>query len=84
MKQSIKGILKGALITAFIIAAALIWKDFITNIIHTVIPPGQQLSYQFLAAILATSLVVIAIYIIIKTSEEISKTESKIKKRFKK
>lgn len=69
-KVEVKEIIKTSIITAFTIAAALIWKDVIVDFINVVIPPSNQLVYKLLAAILATIFVVIAIFLVVKTEDE--------------
>src|SRR3989338_9193278 len=73
VKEDIAEIIKTSLITAFTIAAALIWKDFIEVLLKAIIPESKQLLSQFIAAILATVLVIIAIYFILKTEDEFEK-----------
>ena len=64
---SIESIIKTSIITAFTITVALIWKDVITEIIELIIPSGSELFYKFIAAIIATLLVIVVIYIILET-----------------
>lgn len=66
-EASIESIIKTSIITAFTITVALIWKDVITEIIELIIPSGSELFYKFIAAIIATLLVIIVIYIILET-----------------
>lgn len=84
-KVTISWIIKTSIITAFTIAAALIWKDVITDFINLLVPPGEELFYKFIAAVLATIFVVVAVYIILKTESEtkifIRKLKYKNKKR---
>lgn len=68
-KITIGGIVKTSIVTAFTIAAALIWKDVIEEGITIFFPQGAFF-YKFLAAILSTIFVIIAIYIILKTESE--------------
>ena len=69
-KVTIKEIISTSIVTAFVIAAALIWKDVISEAIELIIPSGEQLTYNFIAAVIATVFVVIAIYIILKAQKE--------------
>ncbi len=69
-KVSIEGIVSTSIVTAFTIAAALIWKDVIVEIIEIFFPSSEIIYYKFGAAIIATILVVIAIYVMLKTEEE--------------
>jgi hypothetical protein len=70
VKTSIRGIVHTSIVTAFTITAAFIWKDVITEFIEVFIPAESKLFYKFVAAIIATFLVVIAIYTILRTEEE--------------
>ena len=65
----IERVVKSALITAFSIAAALLWRDFIVSAIAQFVPQNA-LQYEFLAALIATVLIVVVIIIIFKTEEE--------------
>ncbi|GBE19533.1 hypothetical protein BMS3Abin17_00257 [archaeon BMS3Abin17] len=67
---TIGGIVKTSIVTAFTIAAALIWKDVITESIRRFFPSGDALYYEFLTAIIATVFVIIAIYVVLKTEAE--------------
>ena len=69
-RVTIKGIIDTSIVTAFTIAAALIWKDVITDIINSVFPGSEQIYYKLFAAVLSTIFVVIAIYVILKTESE--------------
>ncbi len=75
-KVTIGGIVTTSIISAFTIAAALIWKDVIDGVIK-IIFPADQLLFKFIAAILATILVVVFIYIILMAQSE---TELVLKK----
>ena len=76
-----KDVINSSLITAFTIAAALIWKDVITELIELLIPNNGQLFSQLIAAILATIFVIGAIYIILKTEDEAESVVKKIRGR---
>lgn len=80
-KTTISGIVNTSIITAFTIAAALIWKDVIMAVIEVFVPPNQKLLYQFLAALIATLLVVIAIILILKTEQEVEVLEKRFGKK---
>lgn len=60
-----------AIITAFTIAAALVWKDVIDAAIDRFIPAPEALLFKLLAALLATLAVIIAILLVLKTEEEV-------------
>ena len=80
-RVTIHHIVKTSIVTAFTIAAAFIWKDVIIEIIEVVVPASEALFYKFLAAILATVFVVIAIYAILKTDYGAGLAVKKIKER---
>jgi len=80
MTQIIVGnAIKSALVTAFTLAVALIWKDVIIDAINAIVPAPQELFYNFLAAFIATVVLIIVIYIIQRESE----AEAAIKKLLK-
>ncbi len=55
--------------SAFGFVAALFWNDAIRAGIETLLPPAQSLSYKFTAAIFATAISVIVIYLLSKYSK---------------
>ena len=79
---SISGIVKTSIVTAFTIATALIWKDFIENLIKTFVEPSQALKYQFLAASFSTIFVIIAIYFILKAESEVEQLENYVSSKY--
>ncbi len=69
-----------SLTTAFIIVAALIWKDVIIEFIALIFP-ANELMYKILTAIIATIFVAIMIYILIKAEEiKLEKVAKQVKK----
>ena len=62
-------VIKGAIIGAFTIATALIWKDVFTAVIETFVPPGEQLLSQVTAAVIATVLIIVTLRIFLSTEE---------------
>lgn len=76
-KTTIGGIVNTSIITAFTLAAALIWKDVIIALIELFVPPNQQLLYQFLAALAATFLAVMVIFLMLKTEKEVEALEKR-------
>jgi hypothetical protein len=66
-------IVRSAMVTAFTIAVALIWKDVIVSAIDTFIPPGDELHAQFFAAVIATALVIVAIKVFVNAEEKAEK-----------
>ena len=78
-RESIESVINSAIITAFTIAAALIWKDVIVEVIE-IFFPQEALFYKFAAAIASIFLVVIIILIIMKTEDEASKIIKDLRK----
>ena len=79
MRPTIPGIIKTSIVTAFTIAAALIWKDVIIETIELLVPTGGALFYKLFAAVLSTVFVVIALYVILKTEYEAEVVFKKLK-----
>lgn len=69
-KITIGGIIKTSLVTGFTIATALIWKEVIVDAIHEFFPAKDLLLYEFLVAVLATIIIVVMIYLILKAEDE--------------
>lgn len=80
-KVTIRSIVQTALISALTIAAALIWKDVIIEFIDSFFPPAKSLFYKFIAALIATVFVVVAIYLLLKTETEAEHLVKNFKKR---
>lgn len=80
-KITVSNIIQTSIVTAFTIAAALIWKDVIVEFIEFIYPSQGALLYKFIAAILATVFVVIAIYAVLETESEADKVIRKIRKK---
>ena len=78
---TITNIIKTSIVTAFTIAAALIWRDVIIEIIELFVPPREEIFYKLLVAVIATVLVVIAIYVVLKTESEAEVVVRKFKHR---
>ena len=83
-KVKISSIIKTAIVTAFTIATALIWKDVIVNFIHYYFPADKFLFYEFLVAVISTIVIVIVLYLILKTEEETESLYRRWKRRFRK
>ena len=81
---TIGGIVKTSIVTALTFAAALIWRDVIIEIIDMLVPPGEALYYKILAAVIATVIVIIAIYVVLETEAEAEFVIKRIKGRKKK
>lgn len=75
------GIIKTAIISAFSIAAALIWKDVIMDIITLLAPPRDELFYKLLVAVVATVIIIIAIYLFIGAESEAEVIIKKLKNK---
>jgi hypothetical protein len=65
-KFEIKAVMISLIISAFGFVAALFWRDAIKAFIDEVIPEGQGLSYQFMAAILVTVIAIVVIFVLTK------------------
>ena len=78
--QNIRFRVEQAVITGFTLVVAFIWKDIIEEFIEVIVPPGEELFAKFITAILATILVVIMIYIILRTEKQAEKMLQQIKK----
>ena len=76
-----RSIIKSSLITAFTIAAALIWKDVISDFIAQIIPAKQEFFYEVVAALIATAVIVIIIFVIIETESEAEEFIERVKKK---
>lgn len=83
-KISSKTAIHTALISAFTLTAALLWGDAIIAAIKQFVPPQNLLFYEFVVAIIATLLLILAIYLIFKTESEVEHISLIIKKRRKK
>lgn len=80
-KITVSNIIQTSIVTAFTIAAALIWKDVIVEFIELVVPSGGTLLYKLIAAILSTVFVIIAIYALLETESEADKVIKRMKRR---
>ncbi len=76
---TISYIIQTSIVTAFTIAAALIWKDVIIEFIELIVPPPTGLIYKLIAALIATIFVIIAIYAVLKTESEAKKVITEIR-----
>lgn len=71
MRKELRNTVHTALITAFTIAAALIWKDVIVLFVRAILPRGGTLLAEFTSAIIATLLVLFAIAFVLIAEEEV-------------
>ena len=69
-EKPIRKVVRDAIISAFSIAAALIWKEFIIEFIEQVIPEQSQLVFKFMTAVAATIVVMIIIFFFLKTEKK--------------
>lgn len=77
--MTVGGIIKSAIVTAFSIAVALIWKDLIIETIELFFPASEAFYFKILIAVIATIVLIIIIYTVLKTENE----AEQIFKRFK-
>jgi len=70
VEAKVGDLVKTAIVTAFTIATALIWKDFIVEAINYFFPSGDILFYQFLAALVATIILILGIVVFVKTESQ--------------
>ena len=61
----IRGLFISAIVTALAFVVGLFWNDAIKSTIEELLPKGEGLFYKYIAAIVVTAFVVLAIYIII-------------------
>lgn len=80
-KITISHIVQTSIVTAFTIAAALIWKDVIVEFIELVVPSGGTLLYKLIAAVLSTGFVIVVIYALLETESEADRMIKKMKGR---
>ncbi|MFH1376654.1 MAG: DUF5654 family protein [Candidatus Woesearchaeota archaeon] len=74
------GVLKTAIVTGFSIAVALIWRDFLITFLNVILPPGNEVLYSFIVAIVSTVLLITAIFVVLKTEAEAEIVIGRIKK----
>jgi len=79
-KITVKWIIQTSIVTAFTIAVALIWKDVFDELMQLIIPSGPRLFSKFIAAIIATIIAIVAIYIILEAQSETEIVFKKLKK----
>ena len=66
-------VVRSAIVTAFTLAVALIWRDVIVSAIETFFPSQDALHAQFFTAVLATALVIIFLKLFISGEEKAEK-----------
>ena len=67
---TLRSIIKTSIVSGFTIAAALIWRDAIIAVIETFFPPQEAVLYKVLAAVIATMMVIVLIFIALKTEKQ--------------
>ncbi len=76
----IKYIFLTSIISALSLVVGLFWNDAIKSAIEQIVPKGEGVYYKLLAAFVVTIIVIITIYIIIRSQKIITK-ELKILKK---
>jgi len=74
MRPTVPRIIETSIVSAFTIAAVLIWKDVIVEAIDLLVPHGDTLMYKFIVAVFSTVVVIIAIYVILNTEKRAEMT----------
>lgn len=67
--KNIKDRLIDALITAFVFAAALAWKDTLVMVLNRILPDEQSLWSDVIVSLLITSIVIALAYVILKSDD---------------
>lgn len=65
-KMDFRAIVFAAIITALSFVVGLFWRDAITETINQFIPGGEGLLFKYLAAVIATIIVIIFAYVLIR------------------
>ena len=78
--QNIRFRIEQAVIYGFTLVVAFFWKDVIEEFIEVIVPPSEELFAKFITAILATVLIIIMIYSILRTEKHAEKMLKQIKK----
>jgi uncharacterized membrane protein len=68
-KLDFRAIVFTSIITALAFVVGLFWRDAISDTINTFVPSGEGLFYKYLAAVIATVVVIIFAYILIRAQE---------------
>jgi len=80
-KFKAKNVIKTALISAFTIATAFIWRDVVIALIEKFVPPSDELFFKLLTAIIATFILIFAIYIFLSTESQAESFFNRFKKK---
>lgn len=78
-RPSIKKAVHAAIISAFAITTALIWRDVVIEAVELMVGPQDALIWKFIIAVIATIILVIALSIILKTEEDVDFVMKKLK-----
>ena len=70
MKLNFRGFVLTILISSFGFVAALFWRDAIKELILRFVPESEGLTFYFAAAIIATIISIIVIYILARLMRE--------------
>lgn len=62
-------VVRTSIVSAFTLAAAFIWRDVIMESIE-IFFPSDQLLFKFIAAIMATAFVIVAIFVVLRAEDE--------------
>ena len=79
--QNIRFRIEQAIIYGFTLVVAFFWKDVIEEFIEVIVPPGEELFVKFITAILATILIIVMIYAILRTEKQADKILKQRKKQ---
>ncbi len=75
---------KNAIITSIVASlgfiTALFWRDAIRGTMDLLIPEGEGLLYMYLVALLATLIVIVAVYMLLRIQETDFGKKEKVKK----
>lgn len=63
-------IIKSFIVTGFTLVAALIWRDVFVDVINYFLPSQNVILFKILITFIVTILLVVGIYILLKTEEE--------------
>ena len=72
MSKDIKDRLIDALITAFVFAAALSWRDTLLNVVTETLPEGMSTLWaDVLVTLVITGIVLLLVYVLLKSSRAV-------------
>lgn len=79
-KVALGEVIQKSIVTAITLTAALIWKDILVEMIELLVPPDKELLYKAGLAAIVTSLLIVAIYPLLKTESEAEKVLREIRR----